>query len=311
MKRHNLKAYSLMAGSFLLLKSNLNAEIIYVNIEPDIILDSDTDINLDIDMDGTSDFHFAMDTGFRAVWGGYYDSYTFSSMAWSIFSMRAGGIGGNSIVAQSETITSKGNVYNFYGVVPMNSWDVVNYKAEFNNDLSPVHVALKQRQVTASSYYPLSDWFYPGMIDPWNYNILHGEDRFAGIRFTDDDNCLHYGWIRCAVADSNEQYIIKDFAYETFCDWAIYAADTAGGHPPLNINDQPLANIYATHSSIFIELPQFTKNSSVQISDLSGREIYSAPIKEQQTKIEIKNGGVYLISVKQEDQIFKKKVLIH
>ncbi|MBP9221394.1 MAG: T9SS type A sorting domain-containing protein [Chitinophagales bacterium] len=311
MNPSKLKSYSLAAASFLFLKSNLKAEIVYVDIEPDIILDSDTDINLDIDMDGSSDFLFVMNSGFRAVFGGFYDSYTFSSLASSFISMRAGGIGGNEMVAESVTSTSKGTIYHFYGVAPLYSGDMINYETQFNEDGSMNHVALKQRQVTAPSYYPLSDWFYPGMINPWNYNVLQGEDRYAGIRFTDNDNCLHYGWIRCAVADSNEQYILKDYAYETFCDWAIYAADTAGGHPPLNVSDQPFANIYSTNSSVFIELPQIRNNASVQISDLNGREIYSALIKEQQTIIEIKTLGVYLITIKNGDEIFAKKVFIN
>ena len=69
MNPSKLKSYSLAAASFLFLKSNLKAEIVYVDIEPDIILDSDTDINLDIDMDGSSDFLFVMNSGFRAVHG--------------------------------------------------------------------------------------------------------------------------------------------------------------------------------------------------------------------------------------------------
>ena len=66
-----------------------------------------------------------------------------------------------------------------------------------------------------------------------------------------------------------------------------------------------------TNSSVFIELPQIRNNASVQISDLNGREIYSALIKEQQTIIEIKTLGVYLITIKNGDEIFAKKVFIN
>ena len=67
----------------------------------------------------------------------------------------------------------------------------------------------------------------------------------------------------------------------------------------------------STNSSVFIELPQIRNNASVQISDLNGREIYSALIKEQQTIIEIKTLGVYLITIKNGDEIFAKKVFIN
>jgi len=310
MKHAKLNAYSLMASTFLLLKGNLNAEIVYVDISPDIVMDADSEVYLDIDENGTSDFRFVMHSGFFAVWGGYYSSYSFSSIELSLKSFRANGIGSNEIVSESVTSTSKGTIYYFAGMAPLSSEYPINNYAHFNASESIKHIASKQRQVTATSHVPVGDWLYVGIINPWNYNVLHGEDRYAGIRFTDEDDCLHYGWIRCAVVDSNEQLIIKDFAFETFCDWAIETGDTVGGHVSTNENVLPSATIYAAQSTVFIELLQLTENTSLQIIDISGKEIYSGIIKQQQTFVDVRKGGVYLVNINDSNQIFTKKILI-
>ena len=58
MKHNKLTAYSLMASSFLFAKNDLMAEIVYTDIVPDIVLENDDDLDLDIDLNGINDFRF-------------------------------------------------------------------------------------------------------------------------------------------------------------------------------------------------------------------------------------------------------------
>lgn len=114
--------------------------------------------------------------------------------------------------------------------------------------------AMVTQFVTATNYAPLGSWCYTNLINLWNYNLLNGEDQYTGNQFYDEHDCLHYSWIKCAVVDSNEQFVIRDFAIETYCDWTIETADKTGGHVDINKNFLSGANIYCSESNIVIDL---------------------------------------------------------
>ncbi len=61
MKSHkfNLTAYSAASIAFLSLHGNTNAQAVYINIDPDVILDTPGQIfGIDLDNDGLNDFNF-------------------------------------------------------------------------------------------------------------------------------------------------------------------------------------------------------------------------------------------------------------
>lgn len=58
-KEFSLQKYSVMAGVFIIMQNNSIAEVIYTDIEPDIILDEGGEAaELDMNDDGISDFSF-------------------------------------------------------------------------------------------------------------------------------------------------------------------------------------------------------------------------------------------------------------
>ena len=58
-KEFSLQKYSVMAGVFIIMQNNSIAEVIYTDIEPDIILDEGGEAaELDMNDDGISDFFF-------------------------------------------------------------------------------------------------------------------------------------------------------------------------------------------------------------------------------------------------------------
>lgn len=226
--------------------------------------------------------------------------------------MQALCFGENAMVIQSATSTSKGNIYYTAGLEPLEDWVNINVYNNFNSEISPLHMAQKGRLVTASAHEPIGDWFYLFSVDLWNYNVLHGEDRYAGIRFKDEDNCVHYGWIRCAVVDSTEQLIIKDYAYETFCDWAIETADTAGGHVGVNENILSDINIYAAQHTININinLTQLIENTTVSIFDMSGKLIYADNIVSLHSQIPLDMDGNFIVVINRQGGTVSKKVML-
>jgi hypothetical protein len=298
-----------MAASFLMLKGSLEAEIVYVDIEPDIILFSDNDQYLDMDDNGTDDFHFRMRTGFRDVLVGYYSSSTVYSELWSYMSMRAGAMNGNGMKFESVSITSDGNYYYFYAAAALEYGEPINPVGGFHTDDDMMRVAFKQRLVTATSHIPIGMWHYTGIIEPWDYDQLLGADRYKGVWFKDADDCRHYGWIRCAVADSGRQYILKDYAFETECNYPLNAGDTSGGFIASIQNDIPDVNIYENSGLIYINLTQHTENDHVHIADVSGKEIYTSSLHNLQTTIELPQAGVYIVSVNLDGKIYTKKIV--
>ena len=310
MKHNKLTAYSLMASSFLFAKNDLMAEIVYTDIVPDIVLENDDDLDLDIDLNGINDFRFFLDSGLFGVLGGYYGSYSYSSILNEVQNMRALCFGDNAMVTQYFTSTSKGTIYFFASLDPLASNVMINEDAFNLVDASQIHIARKQRTVSATSYEPLGDWLYSNWSNPWNYNLLHGEDRFAGIQFYDENDCLHYGWIRCAVVDSNEQLVIKDYAFETFCGWGIETADTSGGHVAINENNLPGVNIYCTQSNIIIDLDQSNENTTLNIYDITGKLIYAGNIETSHAQIPFNHKGNYLVVINQQGKKLVKKIVM-
>lgn len=310
MKHEKLAAYSIMAGSFLFAKNDLVAEIIYTDIVPDIVLENDDDLDLDIDLNGINDFRFFLDSGRFAVWGGFYSSYSFSSILSSVQNIRALCFDNNAMVTQYFTSTSKGTIYFFASLDPLTSNVMINEDAFNLIDAGQIHIARKQRTVSATSYEPLGDWVYSNWSNPWNYNLLHGEDRYAGIQFYDENDCLHYGWIRCAVVDSSEQLVIKDFAYETFCDWGIETGVTSGGHITISENNLSGANIYCNSTNIIIDLAQLNENTSLHIYDISGKLIYTGNIETLHTQIPLNQNGNYVVVINQQGKKLVKKVVM-
>lgn len=299
-----------MAASFLMLKGSLDAEIIYVDIEPDIVINTEEDVYLDLDMNGSMDFLFSKHSGFAPVFGGYYGYYTYSSVTWSVKSFRAKGMLSNKMVALSETSTSKGTKYFFYGVDPLDSDSLINNYDNFVGDGYMFHMAGKKRMLSATSHIPVGDWYYFWSVNSWNYNELLGADRYAGVQFQTGEDCSVYGWIRCAVVDSNETLIIKDYAYETFCNWGIYTGDTSGGPIASIQTDLPTVRMFENNGSIYIELSQIPAHNSLNIADVNGRKIHSSTIQNLQTIIEVPTPGVYVVSLNIDGRIFNKKVVV-
>jgi len=224
--------------------------------------------------------------------------------------MRALCFGDNAMVTQYFTSTSKGTIYFFASLDPLASNVMINEDAFNLVDASQIHIARKQRTVSATSYEPLGDWLYSNWSNPWNYNLLHGEDRFAGIQFYDENDCLHYGWIRCAVVDSNEQLVIKDYAFETFCGWGIETADTSGGHVAINENNLPGVTIYCNQSNIIIDLTQLNENTSLNIYDITGKLIYVGNLESLHTQIPFNHKGNYLVVINQQGKKLVKKIVM-
>lgn len=152
----------------------------------------------------------------------------------------------------------------------------------------------------------------------WHYRLGYWspdiDSAYLGVHFKGDDDCMHYGWIRCTMADSINRFIIHDYAYESKCETAILAGDTIGDTATVAIEDINSLNaiVYSFNKSIFINLDQSKNNVEIHIYDLSGKIVYSGKIINQFAQIELnRTKGVYIVELIDGENKLIKKIFIN
>lgn len=296
MKNHkfNKSDYAAMAGIFLLLNIGINAGVVYTNIDPDTTIFNNNGIyQLDIDADADVDFTFFNNNisspGFYTYSSNYYPPHFKQEIFITPF---AGG----------SVAGSKSNTFSF-------------------SDFYYFPFAL----ISGNFVEPFMMWqngndqqlIYQSAIFDWSNVIAEGgnwepetTNHFVGIRFNDDQDSLHYGWIRCDITGDGQILIIKDYAYETTPNKPIIAGDTLMS----NIGEVNTinANIYSTANNISIQLAIINPNTIVQVFDISGKLILTKTLTNLNTKISLNTGtGLYLVKLKSETYSFEKTVFLN
>ncbi len=294
----NLKAYSALACVFLL-QSKVQAGIIYTDIEPDIILDSDFEFGyVDMDNNGVTDFAFL-----NFSYEGYNPWYSFIE---KIF------------VGPASPLNDVAATFNFFYYFPY----ALSNGAIINGDLSFQNYGFQEM----AWHKFLSLETFSGEILTWTDS--GGEwfpeklDHYLGVHFIDENADYHYGWIRCDVKDEGRTLVIKDYAYEKFIDHEIIAGDTIGYQPffhdTLVLNHgtdissiSNEATIYSFENTIYIQLQSLQPNTTVKVYDLTGKEIYNAALYSITSTIPLNAAkGIYIVSITNEESILTKKVYL-
>ncbi len=283
-----LLKYSTSALTFIALKSNANAQAVYVDIDPDTVLSDPPNeaFLLELNDLGLIDFTFQkfIHTSTYADW---CECYEFMSRA------RIGG-SGSKVVYTVYQFTS-----NQYLASALTPGVTINDALNFNQ----ISGQLAYRIIPDFSFYYAfegGDWF-PEAID-----------KYVGIRFTDSLDCMHYGWIRCSVEDNGTKLTIKDYAYETKCDVGIVAGDMIGDTSvAINALNNLNANVYSFEKTLHIQTGS-AETYTVTISNVSGQQLFNNTISGPYTKIDLQYfaPGIYVVSLISGDLHFVKKVVI-
>ncbi|MCS6992134.1 MAG: T9SS type A sorting domain-containing protein [Chitinophagales bacterium] len=283
-----LSKYSALALPVVGVVSEAEGQIIYTDLDPDIVLGVGQDYALDLNNDGNVDFKFKVatyGTGWYVAGLLPYPPYTTNLNAFAGYTMTFGG---------------DPSIYPFASV--FNAGDVI--------DAARPWVGMNEMIWTSNGapYY-----FYAAMVSNF-YGYIYGQwsgavDKFLGIRFSPNGNQVHYGWIRCDVDSNGSQLTIKDMAFEATPEKPIVAGDLVGvaeqTTAPFGIvNMDGLVTIYARHHT--------PEHATLQVTNAVGQVLWRQKLTEQVSRIDLRQmpKGLYVIQLNDDSQQTVKKVVI-
>lgn len=247
--RSALAQYSGLAASFLFINLKINSQAIYTDIDPDIVLDADFDA-LGVDMDNNGDFDFAF----------IKFSYTTSD---SVLEYQK---------IEKMFCGPYGNPANM--IAGTHPWRYYPYAIEsgemIDNELLFYNYGYQRMAYQRfSSFAGLSTVILMHYGGKWYPEEL---DHYLGVKFEDNDECLHYGWIRCSVEDSGRILTVKDYAYEMKCEVGILAGNVVGD-TAVDISEAQLSNfnVYSFNNVVHIHIESINAAFEIVIIDLLGR----------------------------------------
>lgn len=296
MKQENkLLQYSSLAVSFIFL-NEANTEVIYTDIEPDIVLDEALEsAGIDMDNNGSIDFAF-LNNSFT-----YYNSIWFSERLRQ--DILAGPyIQNNNIAAITVFFSTGSGGFEWTFPYAFTSDELINNYLQWHSGSEQI-IAIRTYYQNGNLYNTCNQCFW------YNGEVLETLDHYLGVRFIDTESLIHYGWIRCDVIDEGRTLIIKDYAYNEVPLEGLYAGKLISSAEEIN---SLYANVYNFNNSIFINLNEFINGVEIHIYDPNGKMIYSDEVINQITQIELnKAKGVYFVELISGEKKFRKKVYLN
>ena len=275
-----LKAYSAMALALTAGATTLDATIVYNDIE-DVTVEIGDMYDIDIDGDGTLDFHFRAGTIVSSTSSGVW---SFGSV-FGLYTSYTVGNSGNQLIGYQGSFYNYGSALDAGVTVgPDGPW--LSYPSYSNS------------AVLASNFYGSTFAAFPGQ----------GE-KFLGFKFMVGDN-THYGWMRI-VADIDPVFItIMDYAYENAPNKEIETGDEES--VAINELTSSEVNIYAFGTLVNIINVANLENANATIYDLSGKQVASAALTSGLNQIDLSNlaSGNYLVNITSASGNAAKQVFI-
>ena len=289
-----LADYSLLSGAFILMHQAAAGQVVYTDIDPDIEIEFDgQSAGIDIDNNGTIDFAFLKSSWSYDFWNSYSSTLRLRRKIWAGPELETNQIAGDYFTHGAGYGTS-------YHPYALTNGSPINEALSFQNwglqTMAGAHIKLET----------FDDWNFDG-----GHWIFDEEPQFLGVKFIGQDECMHYGWVRCSVIDTANVLIIFDYAYETKCETGILAGDTIGDTSGVSISELNIFNatIYSFNNNIYINIPNY-QNTQITVYDISGNKIYNKILEGNSAVINMENfaAGIYVVSVKQGENVVRKKV---
>jgi len=303
MTKFSIKAYAASAISFLTIHQEADAQVVYVDIDPDIVLNEGGQAaELDLDQNGTIDFWF------------HNNSFTFYSVWFSSYRLMQNILMGPEIEANfiagetGEYGTAYGGVYTRYYPFALEAGVKIDTVLNFYNyGLQVMAIKSSMSESGGGGGVNIGNnafWFY--------YLGDITIDHYLSIQFNSGELMNSFGWIRCDVIDEGRTLVIKDYAYETTPNYPIIAGDTL--HYVETIDSLPLnpVTIYSFNEVIYINL-QDSVETSIKVTNLAGQNMLSFKTFKLQNTVDMTNvaNGVYIVTAEFANKIYSTKIIIH
>lgn len=280
-----LARFSAVAGA-VLASSAVNSQIVYTNVDPDIIIDTASgQYNLDFNADAMIDVTLNV-----------MNVMEFTSISTSTSAVYAGslavvtpGIGAGVV---SIMLGSSSSSY----VTAMNNGDLIGTAAVFGGS-SMAALAVDITITSSSSSYQISNGAFLGV-----------NDKFLGVKFLIGTN-THYGWARLDVSANADTIRLKDYAYNIAADSPILAGQTLGLDA---ISVENKVTIKTTLDNATINVTPDLIGGRVVMFNIAGQEIKVVQITDVNTEIlyEGVETGIYTITAQFDGGMVNKKVYI-
>lgn len=290
-----LHQYSALALSFLFAGKEMEAQIVYTDIDPDIYWhgwDSNhIDILLDPDNDGISDFRIytcSSSTEFYSC-SGY-------AGAWFISAYRS-----NKVAT---------------GVLPVPTVSSINAACvsmcdEFYNLTQGVKPVLAGEEISGALHWGQQKLIFA------NHNLDYPKPKYGLFYPADDldyflpilvaDYGTNFGWIRLRNENSNWAKTISDYGLNLVSDSAILAGDTSDLAESLTPGE---ANMYANGSTVYFSVSDFGQNN-ITIYDIKGAEVYTATFYSRMFECSLDvPRGIYIGKIQNENGVYCSKLFI-
>ena len=188
-KFKKLTSYSASAAAFLLLANEGNTQVVYQNIDPDIVLSGDDGYDLDLNADGIIDIHFEAN---------FHDSYFITTSETQSF-----------VINNFDAVINDSDYLEIYGAKNLSLYSTIGVTGSWNSG-DEIILNYCHREL------------YDDIVITFNsiYSNWNAEDQYLGLRFQIDGN-THYGWVRLSLQDFYTEYpglpklVIQDFAFES------------------------------------------------------------------------------------------------
>jgi len=292
-----LKAYSLFSTAFLFNGPSGFSQVVYVDIDPDIILDTPGEqFTLDIDGNGTDDISF---------FNSSFDFYIVTPW-WSYWTRQD-----LVVYLPDEKLDLAGlkhYVYywsqNFYYPYALSNSEIISDDLQFNDASFQLLAERTFYNAGEGTNHCFNCYWY-------NYFTDESVNKYLGFKLKDDGGDFHYGWMRCDVLDEGRTMIIKDYAYELTPDNPIVAGDTAHYVGLLTQEEKIEPIVYCENKKVFIS--NLDKNYDVSIYNLNGGIIINKEVKTGSVEFDLQNvaTGAYLVVFKNEKGIHSKTIIIN
>jgi hypothetical protein len=280
-----LQSYTALALPIIAVAKISNAQIIHLDINPNVILNqSGQSFLLDLNGDHINDFEFKVNR---------FTQHTYHISKWS-GSILASALGKNFIAGKGSSST--------FLPFALDSGVRIGESLQWNPGNLQYLIGFYINGVDATS-------FSFGSWAPSAY-------KFIGLRFQDKDSVYHYGWLRAQTYRSGDSIAItlKDFAYESPGDSSIAAGDTGlavSGLPAIADNQQIKIN-YFNHEVYITSQQNSIGAMIIEAFDIEGRRLLEYVTSQKQFHFSTATlpAGLFVVRVTQEGKTFAKKILL-